>query len=486
MMKSFFVLIVSFTVLFFACQKEISPDIINTSADGSLQKDPGGLCLPKTIHGSYVAGTALSASTNTMDVTVNVAKTGGYTIYTNTVNGYSFKATGNFTSTGIQTVNLKGSGTPGAQGNNIFTVYFDSTECNIPVTVLPAGAGGPAVFALGGVGGNCTAPVIAGSYVIGTALNGGNTVTLSVNVTTIGTYNVTTTPVNGMTFSSGNAAFTTTGQQTIVLTGSGTPSGTAGPKSIAVSSGTTTCNFQITTVAGGAYTVNCQTASVNGTYDAGTPLDPLTNTVDISVNVTSTGSYNIATTLNNGMTFTASGTFSTTGIQTIQLKGNGTPSLGGTFSIVVPGTPSCTFPVSVNGPATIDWKFTQGTTTYQGSTDQAQLQPLPPIFTNFNYAGSNANETLIFSLVDIAGGINNNETYNTSSTTNNTGAFIFNFTGGDIWTADPQTAGTSVIFKITTHNTVTKTISGTFSGTVKNSSGAVLSITNGTFATTYH
>src|SRR5215203_604324 len=246
MNKLFAVLIVSFTVLFFACQKEINPDILGTTSDGSLQKDGGGLCLPKTINGTYVAGTALS-STNTMDVTVNVAAKGAYSIYTNTVNGYSFKSTGNFTSTGLQTVNLKGSGTPTSLGNNVFTVYFDSTQCDVTVTVLPAGAGGPAVFALAGAGGNCTTPMISGNYLIGTALNSSNTVKLNVNVTTIGTYNVTISAVSGMTFSSGNGAFTATGQQTITLIGSGTPTGTAGSVSIPVTAGTSTCNFQITT-----------------------------------------------------------------------------------------------------------------------------------------------------------------------------------------------------------------------------------------------
>ena len=485
MNKSFAVLIVSFTVLFFACQKEISPESLGTIADGSLQKDGGGSCLPKTINGAYVAGTALS-STNTMDVTVNVAAAGTYTIYTNTVNGYSFKSTGNFTSTGMKTVNLKGSGIPVSQGNNVFKVYFDSTECDVTVAVLPASAGGPAVFALAGAGGNCTTPVISGNYIIGTALNSSNTVKLSVNVTTIGTYNVTTSAVSGMTFSSGNGAFTTTGPQTIILTGSGTPSGTPGSVSVPVTAGTSTCNFQITTTAGGAYTVNCSTANVNGTYTAGTPLNPTTNTVDIDVNVTTAGPYNISTTLNNGMTFSASGTFSSTGIKTVHLAGNGTPLLGGTFNISVPGSPACTFPITVTGPATVDWKFTQGATTHQGATDDAQLQSVPPGANVFHYVGSNTDETFIFSLVDMSGGINNNETYNTNSTIGNTGAFIFNSLGGDIWTADPQTSGTSVIFKITTHNTSTKTITGTFSGTVKNSAGAVLAITNGTFTATYH
>jgi hypothetical protein len=54
---------------------------------------------PKPLMARMWRALALS-STNTMDVTVNVAAAGTYTIYTNTVNGYSFKSTGNFTSTG--------------------------------------------------------------------------------------------------------------------------------------------------------------------------------------------------------------------------------------------------------------------------------------------------------------------------------------------------------------------------------------------------
>ena len=83
-------------------------------------------------------------------------------------------------------------------------------------------AGGTAVYTLEGEGGNCTRPLINGTYTTGTALQPSTNIQLRVNVTTIGTYTLTTLLVNGIQFStSGN--FTVTGSQTITLTGSGTP-----------------------------------------------------------------------------------------------------------------------------------------------------------------------------------------------------------------------------------------------------------------------
>ena len=82
--------------------------------------------------------------------------------------------------------------------------------------------GGTAVYTLTGAGGNCTAPVINGSYITGTSLQSTNNIQLQVAVTTIGTYVVSTNIANGIQFS-GAGNFTVTGLQTIKLIGSGTP-----------------------------------------------------------------------------------------------------------------------------------------------------------------------------------------------------------------------------------------------------------------------
>jgi hypothetical protein len=226
-----------------SCQKEYSFEQGQPSR-GSLRSDVTFDCLPKTINGTYRAGSALG-DTNFIEVEVNVLQTGTYNIFTDTVNGYFFKGTGTFSATGANKVKLLGSGTPGVAGDDDFIVYYDTTLCFVSVTVLPPAVTGPAAaFTLGGAGGNCSNPQFAGTFAKGTALNSSNKVTLEVTVTTPGTYNVSTTSVNGMQFS-GTGTLTGTGAQTIVLTGSGTPTN-EGNFNFTVTAGATTCTFPVT------------------------------------------------------------------------------------------------------------------------------------------------------------------------------------------------------------------------------------------------
>ncbi|HEY0678352.1 MAG TPA: hypothetical protein VGD17_08695, partial [Chitinophagaceae bacterium] len=74
----------------------------------------GGNCSNIQVNGTYIAGKPLGPDTNTVVVQVNVTTIGSYTISTNNVNGYSFSASGSFTTTGVQNVTLKGAGTPTA------------------------------------------------------------------------------------------------------------------------------------------------------------------------------------------------------------------------------------------------------------------------------------------------------------------------------------------------------------------------------------
>jgi hypothetical protein len=83
-------------------------------------------------------------------------------------------------------------------------------------------AGGTAVYTLAGIDGNCAVPLINGNYITGNLLQASNNIQLQVNVTTTGTYAVTTNIANGVQFSAaGN--FTVKGLQTIKLTGNGIP-----------------------------------------------------------------------------------------------------------------------------------------------------------------------------------------------------------------------------------------------------------------------
>ena len=261
-------LLILTSVFFMACQKEVSFEQGNSTASvGSLSVDASGNCLGAVVSGTYYKDTAIKAS-NYVDVSVQVDTVGTYTISSDTVNGYYFKATGSFTATGAQTVRLIGGGNPLATGTNIFTVTYNGTVCDFSVTVL-AGTGGSAsaVFTV-----SCTSPVINGIYKAGTVLTASNTVTLNVNVTTIGPWSISTSPaVNGIIFT-GSGTFTATGANTITLTGSGTPVAAA-TSSFPVTVGTATCNFSITVVPAGGnatFTITCTGAVPVGTYVAGT------------------------------------------------------------------------------------------------------------------------------------------------------------------------------------------------------------------------
>ncbi len=579
-------------VIAFGCQKELSFEGSNAPAQGSLQSDITGDCLPKTVNGIYVAASALVPATNTISVQVNVAKTGTYTVYTDTINGYFFRGTGTFTTLGANNVTLRGNGTPFQEGIDNFVVTFDTTFCDIQVTVLPAGSG-PAVFSLIGSPGSCGTPTINGTYAKSVPLSASNTVILNVNVTTAGSYNVTTVATNGMTFSgTGTLA---TGAQTITLTGSGTPANTGnttipvtagsstcsfvinvidavtgtlgggpgactpatvngsyaqglalgvsntvqvqittatvgpyavstntvagfsfsgsgtstgaaqtitlngtgtptafGVQNFTVTFGTSTCTFSVNVTGPAVYTIDCPNVIVNGTYQVGQSLNPAVHTIDIPITVTTAGPYNISATV-NGMTFAGSGTL-TLASTLITLTGTGTPAgPAGTYNLSV-GTPACLIPITVAAAPTIDWKFTiVGGSTYQGSTALGgvmyDVTSAPP-FTFLDYLGDNAAlDNFSFSLIDLSGGILPAETYNTNSVgLSNMGAFYF--TNGAITidlTADPgPPAIGSMVFTITSHNTVTKTITGTFSGTAHDAiSNSNKTITNGTFTVIY-
>jgi hypothetical protein len=99
-----------------------------------------------------------------------------------------------------------------------------------------------------------------------------------------------------------------------------------------------------------------------------------------------------------------------------------------------------------------------------------------------NVAADDFNITLL----DIAGGITTLDTYNSNSALANVGTFYFTGSGLDL-EADPATMpAVNMVFKITSHNTATKTIIGTFSGTAHDiTSNTIKTITNGTFKAVY-
>jgi len=352
-MRHLLIAFVGLTVfsLFLSCQKEISVEF-GSPSKGSLQSSSGD-CLPKLVAGSYVSGKALNDS-NFMEVTVNVTAPGPYTIYTDTISGYSFRTSGSFTNTGSQVVRLKGSGTPSASGVHIFTVTaFDTSYCDISVTVLPAGTtSGPAAFTLVGAPNGCTNFGLNGTYYKDSTLDQRHFVLVDVNVTAIGTYTISTTPVNGYSFT-GTGTFAAPGANRIRLNASGKPLAT-GANTFTVTAGSSSCTFPVNVT---TFTTNPPPAGCNpnvqGTYTAGTATSA-SNTVTMTHTYATAGTYNVTVPAVNGITFaTQSVVAAIPGPNTITLTASGTPITAGTnnFTVNFGDGQNCTFPVTVN-PAT--------------------------------------------------------------------------------------------------------------------------------------
>ena len=215
----------------------------------------------------------------------------------------------------------------------------------------PAGGGsstGTAVYTFVGGSGNCTDAIVNGVYSAGSPLTSSNTLVVQVNVTTIGSYILSTNSLNGISFT-GSGAFTAPGVQTITLTGAGTPTDAG---TFPFQPGTSGCSTSVTVTGANATpavfsfdggTGECTDAVINGAYITGTALTAA-NTVIVKVNVDTIGSYNISTSSSNGVSFSASGSFTATGPQTITLQGTGTPAAVGLFTFSV-GTNGCSFSI---------------------------------------------------------------------------------------------------------------------------------------------
>ena len=282
-------LLIFTSIIFMACQKETSFEQGNsTTSVGSLAVDASGNCLA-TVSGTYMKDTAIKTS-NYVDVSVQVDTVGTYSITSDTVNGYYFKATGTFGATGTATVRLVGAGKPLAIGSNSFRVTYNNSVCDFTVTVTapPPPTGGSAAFTF-----NCTGATPAGTYVAGTVLTATNSITLNVTVTTAGTWSVTTAPaVNGITFS-GTGTFAATGAQTITLLGSGTPTA-AGTHTFNVTGGTSACTFQVITTAVAISDYFPRTTNSNWSYQYDDVFDDSLLTKVILSTLTANGNtYNI-------------------------------------------------------------------------------------------------------------------------------------------------------------------------------------------------
>lgn len=236
-----------------SCEKEYSAENGNTIGGGgtvtgtarfTMDGAPND-CANYFVQGTYKAGVA-TGSSNVILLSVNVTTLGDYTITTGQINGITFEGSGVFTTAGTNVISMTATGTPITAGT--FDFRAGLIPCGFQVVVQSStGTGsGTAVFTYAGAPGNCTVPAVAGTYTAGTALTSANTVVLSVNVTTPGTYNITTNSANGVTFGA-SGTFTAAGANTITLTSNNTAAA-AGP--FTYTPGTNGCAFTVTYLAG--------------------------------------------------------------------------------------------------------------------------------------------------------------------------------------------------------------------------------------------
>jgi len=216
---------------------------------------------------------------------------------------------------------------------------------------------------------DCSTASVQGTYTQGTALTGSNTITITANVGTLGTYSVSAS-ANGMVFSA-SGTFTTTGIQDVVLQGTGTPA-TSGSTVVLVSlNGGTACAVVVTVGSGVANVTGCGTAgTLVGTVQANQSIAGASILVSNIPYTSNAGTlYSLNVTANNGITIGSpnSGNFDGTSPDNLTLNFSGTPLVAGNtvlnYSI---NSQSCSVTVPVatgTGLATVTCGAVAGTYT---------------------------------------------------------------------------------------------------------------------------
>jgi hypothetical protein len=464
-------------LFFISCKKEYSVENgAGTTATFTYDGAPNN-CLVPAVQGSYLTGTALDAS-NTVSLAVNVTKLGTYSVSTNSINGITFSGTGTFTVLGSQNIDLTGTGTPVAQGPYAFKATANG--CTFTVDVI--GAGPAAVYTYTSTTGDCTGPAVAGAYASGTVLGATNTVDLKVNVTTAGTYTVTTNTANGVSFSGSGTL--SAGTQTIRLLGTGTPAAAGTFNFTPTNNG---CAFPVIftaplppakfTFAGSPAT--CTAPVISGTYIAGTALTAA-NSIKLTVTVTVAGAYSLTTNSSNGVTFSGTGNLAL-GVQTVTLTSTNKPTVAtiATYTPVDNNTATnigCSFDISYDPStstgATGIYKATVGTVTYDFATNNLDGNYLGANTLALYGEGSATTTDPNFEIIfdnDPSSLIIGSYKNLTGTNAVQTCYITYSDPSGTIWSSSPINNNT---FTTDVTAVTANTVVGTFSGTLYNNSGA--------------
>lgn len=371
---------------------------------------------------------------------------------------------------------------------------FIMAACQKEYSLETGSTGGIAQGTLKDSLGDCQPMTLRGIYFVDSTVTDSNYVILRVNITAPGTYTIRTDVQNGYSFKD-SGYFAVPGLINIKLKAKGKPILPI-TSDFTVSFGTSFCIFSVPAILNGGpsaavYTLsgtptNCTNAVVQGTYSKGIALNA-TNLVSIQVNVTKTGPYVITTSQVNGITFLANGTFNAIGIQSITLRGSGTPANAGATTVPIStGTSSCSFTVNVSGGggginfADSAWQFTQGSKVYHGTLDSVAFSKLNGIDVLQLYGLTfNTGDSLFVLGIGMTSSTIQSGTYNTSTFA----AYRFSDVNDSlIYQANPTTISPLVNISIVlSYDPATKIAQGTFSGTAQNAAKASVPITLGKF-----
>jgi len=200
--------------------------------------------------------------------------------------------------------------------------------------------------------GICNPSVLSGVYRADSVLGSGNYVDVQVNVTTPGSYIIKSDTINGFSFRA-NGTFQNSGGSTVRLAGSGMPL-QPGAYVFTLDYCNTFCSVLVNVlpsvtplaqiILGGA-PGGC-TGVIVGSYTAAVAMNA-GNIVVQDVTINSTGPYLVTTDTVNGVYFSASGTFPSTGSTTLNLVGSGIPVNQGPFTYTVhAGISTCVFTIT--------------------------------------------------------------------------------------------------------------------------------------------
>ena len=220
------------STLFSHCKKEYSYEggnidstitggpVTTPMAEFSLTGSPGDCSSPR-ISGDYFAGQKFT-NANFVEVNVDVLSIGTFSINTDTINGIYYAAQGVFTKKGIQTVLLKGTGTPVSPGDIVMSTDAGTSKCSFYLAVLTPGY--PATYVLeSNYDSSCTGHIVKGVYNKNQPLDTSvNKVVIKTFITVPGVYTISTQTVNGISFSL-TSEFTNAGVNYVSIQGKGTP-----------------------------------------------------------------------------------------------------------------------------------------------------------------------------------------------------------------------------------------------------------------------